>query len=120
MALTRALRQEFGPGYSIEGALSAEEAFAIIDGLEGRDVELKVVVSDLLMPGLRGDDFLRAVARTRPAVKCILLTGMPGSEEEDRLRRDIGLVASLPKPCNNSQLAQAVRDALAAPSLRAR
>ncbi len=113
LALTRGLRADLGAGVCVDGAASAEDAFAAMEELSERSVEVQVVVSDLIMPGMRGDDFLREVHRSRPGIRTILLTGLPDGEEEEALRREIGLFASLTKPCNNAKLARLIKEALA-------
>ena len=113
LAITMSLRNALGKDVHVDAASSAAEAFAAIDELAARDIEVRVVICDLLMPGQSGDDFLRSLHARMPSIKAILLTGMPDSPEGKALVEEVGLFASLPKPCNNQELARLVRLALA-------
>jgi len=112
LAITMSLRNLLPKDVHVDASISAAEAFEAIDELAARDIEVGVVVCDLLMPGMKGDDFLRALHAKKPEIKAILLTGFSGSSEEAELRRDIGLFASLIKPCNNGDLARLIKEAL--------
>ncbi|MEI6874426.1 MAG: response regulator [Spirochaetota bacterium] len=112
LAITMSLRNTLGKEVHVDAASSAAEAFKAIGELAARDIEVQVVVCDLLMPGVRGDEFLRSLHAKLPAVKAILLTGLSDSPEELALKNDVGLFASLPKPCSNSELSRVVKRAL--------
>jgi DNA-binding NtrC family response regulator len=112
MALTRSLRARLGPGVRVEGALSAEEAQEAIIGLRREGVGVQVVISDLNLPGMHGDEFLRLLNREDPSIRGIILTGMGDGLEVQALSRDIGLFGSLSKPCDTDKLAALVASAL--------
>jgi CheY-like chemotaxis protein len=112
LAISRGLRAALGGEVHVEAASSAAEAFAAIEELAEEGIEVRVVLCDLLMPGMRGDDFLRALHGKLPEIKAILLTGLPDGPAGPALKAEVGLVACLPKPCNNSEIARTVRMAL--------
>jgi DNA-binding response OmpR family regulator len=69
---------------------------------------LGVIVTDHVMPGASGADFVRELRRINAHVPVIVVTGMAEAEQEyDSLN-----VAFLHKPCPPPELIQAVRDAL--------
>jgi CheY-like chemotaxis protein len=74
-ALETELHRAFGDYYVYEFAESAEEALEIINELEETAIELKVVITDWLMPHMRGDEFLLKVQQKRPDTIKIILTG---------------------------------------------
>lgn len=74
-ALETELHRAFGDRYVYEFAESAEEALEIINELEETAIELKVVITDWLMPHMRGDEFLLKVQQKRPDTIKIILTG---------------------------------------------
>jgi DNA-binding NtrC family response regulator len=65
-------------GYQTIGAASAGEALSLLDTLE-----LGLVVSDIVMPGLSGFDLLDEVRSRRPSLPVLLVTG---SGTEDNLQ----------------------------------
>jgi CheY-like chemotaxis protein len=60
-SLREQLEKHFGDQYIYETAESGEDALEIIDELEDEDIEIAIIVSDWLMPGMKGDKFLLQV-----------------------------------------------------------
>jgi CheY-like chemotaxis protein len=112
-SLKEQLQRRFGRACQIETALSAEDAWVVIEELGSEGIEIVVIVSDWLMPGVRGDEFLAQVHRRFPAVVTVLLTGQADAAAIERARREAGLHACLHKPWRDSELAQAIESALA-------
>lgn len=106
------LRGAFGSAYGYEAAESAEEGLEIIEDLVGEGVRLVVIVSDWLMPGMKGDEFLVQVHDRFPEVVKIMLTGQADEASVARARRDGGLFACLHKPLDGERLAATVRAGL--------
>ena len=57
-SLRTQLAAEFGNAYTYEGAEDAEEAFELISELNDTEVSVIVIISDWLMPGMKGDELL--------------------------------------------------------------
>ncbi len=112
LALTRTLKAAFGSSVHVDAACSADEAFEAIEELKTAEVGTKVVICDLYMPGIRGDEFLARLKETHPGIKSILLTGLPEGDESARLTKDLGLFASLSKPVKSAELIEIVGKAL--------
>ncbi|HLK34005.1 MAG TPA: response regulator [Terriglobales bacterium] len=94
-------------GFPVSIATTVEGALALLrsPALAGR---LGVIVTDHVMPGASGADFVRELRRVNTQVPVIVVTGMIEAEQEYE-----GLnVAFLQKPCPPPELIQAVRDAL--------
>ena len=75
LALSRELRRAFGREFRVETALDAETAFSVISDLESEGCELVVVVSDWLMPGMKGDEFLVRLRERNPELALFMVTG---------------------------------------------
>jgi two-component system, probable response regulator PhcQ len=103
-ALKRVLRKE---PYGIVTAASAEEAAHL---LEEREVDL--IVCDEEMPGMSGTEFLARVARERPQVIRIILTGHPSLPAALRAINEGKVYQFVTKPCNEIELAILLRHAL--------
>ena len=94
-------------GFPVSIATNVEGALALLrsPALANR---LGVIVTDHVMPGASGADFVRELRRINPHVPVIVVTGMAEVEQEyENLN-----VSFLQKPCPPPELIQAVRDAL--------
>ena len=69
------LKKAFNGNYHFETAENADEALEIIEELQEESIETVVIVSDWLMPGLKGDEFLIKVHKKYPKIVKIMLTG---------------------------------------------
>jgi CheY-like chemotaxis protein len=97
-------------GFPVSIATNVEGALALLrsPALAGR---LGVIVTDHIMPGASGADFVRELRRINSHVPVIVITGMAEAEQEyDNLN-----VTFLHKPCPPPELIQAVREALLRP-----
>ena len=85
-SLNKQLARNFGNAYNYEFAESGEEAFEIIDELlESETDVIFVIISDWLMPGMKGDELLTKAQEKVSGVKTILLTG----HVDDKVIKDI-------------------------------
>ena len=111
-ALRDQLRRAYGSEFVIDVAESAEEALELLDELSGQGHRLLVIVSDWLMPGMKGDEFLVEAHRRFPTVVKIMLSGQAQQDAVDRARRDAGLHEFLSKPWNAEALVEAINQGL--------
>jgi len=70
----------------------------------GDAVLVAAVVSDWLMPGTRGDDFLIALRKRWPQTGRVLLTGQADTAALDRARDEGGAHGVLAKPWTADEL----------------
>ncbi len=110
-SLNSQLTRNFGNNFNYEFAESAEEALEIIEELRAIEEDvIYVVISDWLMPGMKGDELLEEVRKKVKDVKTILLTG----HVEEKIIKDI--IASgkgikvIHKPWNEKDLVDLIRD----------
>jgi len=94
-------------GLSVEVAADGAEALAVL----GRD-EVDLVISDLKMPRLSGEELLRKVAAEWPTVPVIILTGHGTIESAVQAMHD-GAYDFLTKPVDLDRLSLLVKRALA-------
>jgi CheY-like chemotaxis protein len=112
MVLKEQLKRSFGDRYIYEVAQSAEEAWTVIDELEEDQINVLVIVSDWLMPNVRGDEFLIQVHQRFPNVIKVMLTGQADETAIERARQEANLHACLHKPWTEDELQRVIRTAL--------
>jgi CheY-like chemotaxis protein len=106
------LRRAFGSDFHVDVAQSAEEALELLDELAQDGHQLLVIVSDWLMPGMKGDEFLIKAHERFPSVVKIMLSGQAESAAVDRARREAGLHDFLAKPWNAEALMESITQGL--------
>lgn len=108
------LMREFGDEYAVELAESGEEALELLDELSEDGYQTLVIVSDWLMPEMKGDEFLIQAHRKFPNVIKILLTGQADPAAIERSRNEANLYRQIDKPWDAADLIGAIRSGLAA------
>ncbi|NJK72869.1 MAG: response regulator [Richelia sp. CSU_2_1] len=106
------LRQAFNENYFYEFAESAAEALEIIDELCEDGINILVIVSDWLMPGMKGDELLIKIHQKYPKIVTVMLTGQADKEAIERTKTQANLHAFLQKPWQNSELIKAIESGL--------
>jgi DNA-binding NtrC family response regulator len=112
LALRQELRAELGPLYRYEIATNAKEALAVFDELAADGVRIVLVISDWLMPGMKGDEFLMRVHEQHPDVKTIMISGQTDEDQLAKLRESGALNVFLRKPWNPAILTAECRKLL--------
>ncbi len=92
-------------GWTVMSAGSGEAALGLLAG-EGVAEALRVVVSDVVMPGMDGMALVRAIRQLRPGLPAILASGYAQEAVRDDLAAE--QVAFLPKPYSLKTLLAAV------------
>jgi DNA-binding NtrC family response regulator len=111
-SLREQLQRHFGDLYLYEVAEGVEEAWEVIDEFYAEGVRVVVIVSDWLMPGVKGDEFLIAVSQRYPDIVSIMLTGQADESAIDRVRIEANLHACLRKPWMEKELVTTIEAAL--------
>jgi DNA-binding NtrC family response regulator len=111
-SLREQLQRRFGDHYLYEVAESVKEAWLVIEDLYESDVRVLVIVSDWLMPEIRGDEFLIQVHKRFPSILTIMLTGQADATAIERAKSEANLYACLHKPWQEEELTNLVKQAL--------
>jgi CheY-like chemotaxis protein len=111
-SLKEQLKRRFGNRYLYEVAESAEEAWEVMNELHAAGIRILVIVSDWLMPGMKGDEFLIQVHQQFPDIITVMLTGQADEAAIERAKREANLYACLHKPWTEEELAQIIISAL--------
>jgi CheY-like chemotaxis protein/PAS domain-containing protein len=106
--VARVLRRE---GYRVLEASSSEEALSVASGFDG---EIALIVSDVMLPQMRGTELVAALRASRPSLRALLMSGYtddPALSAGNLPKGD----AFLQKPFSLAALLQTVRMVLSAP-----
>lgn len=109
-ALSQDLNRHFKDDYLIELAQSAEDAFEILDELKSDGVRILVIVSDWLMPGMKGDEFLIEAHKRFPKVIKMLLTGQADKEAIKNAQLNANLKYTFSKPWDAKELISKIEE----------
>ncbi len=111
-SLQEQLDVTFGDKFQYEIAESVEEAWEVIDDLVGEGFEMVLVISDWLMPRVKGDEFLIDVHEKYPSTVTIMLTGQADPEAVQNAYDNANLYAYIRKPWREEELIAQVKKAL--------
>ena len=113
LSLVQELKRTFGGELEYEQAMNAEAALKTIEDLEAEGVRVILIISDWLMPGIKGDEFLEIVHERYPGIRAIMITGNASPDDRAGFDRLESLVAVFTKPWDRAKLAEAIRGVLA-------
>ncbi|MCC5944248.1 MAG: response regulator [Bernardetiaceae bacterium] len=95
----------------IEIAESAEEGLEILDFFQHQNIVTLVLISDWLMPGMKGDEFLIRAHRKFPEVISIMLSGQADKDAVQNAKDNANLHEFINKPWEAQELIQKVEQA---------
>jgi CheY-like chemotaxis protein len=111
-SLQEQISRHFGEQFMYEAAESAEEALEILEELNQEGVKIVVIVSDWLMPGMRGDELLVKVHQQFGDITTIMLTGQADEKAIERAKREANLYCCIHKPWRKEELLKIITTAL--------
>ena len=111
-SLKTQLKKHLDKNYSYECAESAIEALEIIEELSKDGTQIMMIVSDWLMPQMKGDEFLIQVHQKFPNITKIMLTGQANEDAIERARREANLCHCIHKPWSEQELIAVLESSL--------
>ncbi|MEG4445777.1 response regulator [Microcoleus sp. AT9_B5] len=106
------LKKEFKNDYFYELAESGDEALDLLEDFQEK-VQVIVVVSDWLMPGIKGDELLIKVHQKYPKIIKVMLTGQADAAAVQRAVEEADLYCCLYKPWQSKDLIETIKSGLA-------
>ncbi len=106
------LKSNFKDQFSYEVAENAQDAMELIEELEQEEIDILIIVSDWLMPGIKGDEFLISVHRKFPNIIKIMLTGQANEESIQRAYDQANMHKCLFKPWLEHELVEIIKTGL--------
>ncbi len=106
------LKNEFKSDYFYELAESGDEALDLLEEFQEK-AQVIVVVSDWLMPGIKGDELLIKVHQKYPKIIKVMLTGQADAAAVQRAVKEADLYCCLYKPWQSEELIETIKSGLA-------
>lgn len=106
------LRGAFQHQYWIEITDSGESALTLIEELEAEGYEIPLVISDYIMPGMKGDELLKQVHQRLPKTLKVMLTGQATIEAVSNAIHHAQLYRYIAKPWQSEDLRLTVAEAV--------
>lgn len=111
-ALKMQLKNEFKNDYFYELAESGDEALDLLKDFQ-EELQVIVVISDWLMPGIKGDELLIKVHQKYPKIIKVMLTGQADAAALQRAVQEADLYCCLYKPWKSTELIETIKSGLA-------
>src|SRR5919199_5726716 len=111
-SLTEQLKRILGNNYEIEAAESGEEALEILEELQEDGLEIALIISDQIMPGMKGDELLIKIHAQYPKILKIMLTGQADAQAVGNAVNAANLYRYIAKPWEETDLILTVKEAL--------
>ncbi len=111
VGLQQQLRHSFTREYNIEIAESGEEALELLQELQQDKIQLPVVISDQIMPSMKGHELLREVHKQCPLTRTVLLTAQADGTAVGTAVNEAKLYRYIPKPWDATDLTLTVGEA---------
>ena len=106
------LGRDFGANFAIELAESGEEALELVNELIHGGNEIVVVISDQLMPGIKGHELLKQIHLLTPSCYNILLTGQSDINAVTEAVNHANLYRYISKPWEGNDLILTIKEAI--------
>ena len=117
-SLKEQIEKRLGDDYIYETAENAEEGLEVIEELVEEGTEVLIIVSDWLMPGIKGDEFLVEVHKRFPGIVNVMLTGQAQEDAIENAKQNANLHACLFKPWAEDDLINTIKTGLDKLSLK--
>jgi CheY-like chemotaxis protein len=99
------LKRFLAKEYEVIAAESGHEALLALK----EDQEIKLIISDLRMPGMSGMEFIKEAQKSFKNLKCFILSSYPINEEIQQALNDKIILAYFQKPANASLIIQSLQ-----------
>ncbi len=106
------LQKALGNEYLIETAQSGEEALELLEELLEDHYEVPLVISDHIMPNIKGDELLKRIHAISPRTLKIMLTGQADIQAVGNAIKNAKLYRYIAKPWQTEDLSLTVKEAV--------
>ena len=111
-SLRSSLVAEFRGVYTIESASDGQEAMELIEELSDDGEDVVMLVTDWLMPKLKGDELITKTQEIYPEMRKIMITGQADQNAIEKVKGLGGLDHLFFKPWDSGELFLKIRELL--------
>lgn len=111
-ALFEQLEIWFGGRYSIEKALSGDEAIQIVNNCLNNNRLVSVVITDYIMPSMKGDELLEEINKIDSSIKKIMITNPSSTDGIIRAINKANIYRYISKPWDAKDLMLTILEAI--------
>lgn len=112
LSLKVQLQHYLGTDYRYEVAESADEAWEVINDIYASQGSITLIISDYIMPQIKGDEFLISVHKKYPEIIKIMLTGHADELAIVRAKEQARIEACIGKPWNIEDILCSLKNGL--------
>lgn len=106
------VKKFFQDFFHVETAHNADVALEIVKECNERQVEFPLVISDQIMPGMKGDELLIQINKTNPKTMKIMLTGQANADAVGNALNNANLYRFISKPWDPDDLNLTLMEAI--------
>jgi DNA-binding NtrC family response regulator len=110
-SLQQQIMRAFSDTYTLEFAESGEEAIEIMSDFISQGIHIGAIITDEMMPGMKGHELIEHAAKLSPGTPCILLTGYAQSEIMNHIAGN-NMAHCISKPWDAEELISLVRESI--------
>lgn len=111
-SLRMQLSRHYERHYLLEFAQDAQEGLELIGEMAQEGIRTVLIISDWMMPGMNGDEFLIRVKQKYPHIQTMILTGQADEVKAEELRKMNVTNALLNKPWDEQELLNTINELL--------
>lgn len=111
-SLKEQLQNIFGDDFDVETSEAGEDALEFLDELILDKIHIPIVIADYIMPGMKGDEFLKRVHLLSPETHNVLLTGQADLTAIGNTVNYAKLYRYIPKPWHKEDLVLTIKEAI--------
>ncbi|MCP4311662.1 MAG: response regulator, partial [Bacteroidetes bacterium] len=111
-SLNTQLKQFFGSDYRFEMVDNGEDALLLVKQFIEMDVDVPVVVTDHIMPGMKGDELLSKIYQVSHRTLNIMLTGQADSQAIGNAVNNGKLFRYIQKPWDSYDMNMTLKEAI--------
>ncbi|MEM6735526.1 MAG: response regulator [Bacteroidota bacterium] len=106
------VQKKFGFEFEYELATNGQEGLEIVDELLKEGLDMLVTISDWLMPGMNGDEFLIELHKRIPNCVKIMLTGQADSKSIEKAYKQANLYKVIYKPWSSDLMLKTIEEGI--------
>lgn len=112
MSLKTQIKKALNLLCNVETAESGNEALEIVKELYDDGIDVVIVISDWLMPGMKGDEFLVRLHQSHPNIIKVMLSGQTDQDAIERAKDEADLFQFIYKPWESRELINMLKSIL--------